>query len=320
MFNPLRLLGRKEHIDDAASAYIEGRATASDEAELQRRAALEPGLMDDLASIRATVSLLRSVETVRAPRSFALAEAPVQVKVRRQRLAMAPAVFAIAAAAIVGLLAVGNLADVVHQDGISSSDSSATRAVSQESAGATGGMDGGVASDDASGLAEMTGPATDSDVTLSAGSSADSVQEPESGATAPSFALATPTPLATAMAAVPIAPDSELGTAAGDRTEAALDGADTDTAYQNDEGLPPEPEDDTTAKLVPSPLPEATIALAAGSGESAATVIEEPNISEPVVSDDRGISLPLWQLQLGFSTLAVLMAGAWFALQRKLTA
>ena len=126
MFNPLRLFRRAEHIDETADAYVEGRATERDMAELQARAESDPGLLDDLDSIRSTVALLRSVEPAKAPRSFALAEAPVQVRVRRSRMAMAPAVFAIAAAAAVGLLAVGNLTDVVRQSDSTSEDSNRT--------------------------------------------------------------------------------------------------------------------------------------------------------------------------------------------------
>lgn len=126
MFNPLRLFHRKDHIGDSATAYIEGRMTASEQAEIESRLATEPGLQDELNSLKATVSLLRSIEPAKAPRSFALAEAPVRAPRRkaRHRLAMAPAVLAIAAAAGVGLLAVGNLADVVSQSGSSSEDTS----------------------------------------------------------------------------------------------------------------------------------------------------------------------------------------------------
>ena len=116
MFNPLRLLRRKDHIDDAATAYIEGRATDTEMGALQERAGREPGLMVELDSLRQTVSLLKSVEPAKAPRSFALSHAPVQVRARRH-LALAPAVLAIVAAAGVGLLAVGNLAEVVRQSG-----------------------------------------------------------------------------------------------------------------------------------------------------------------------------------------------------------
>ena len=117
MLNPLRIFRRKEQIDDSATAYIEGRATAADEAGLRNRAGSEQGLSEDLESLRQTVSLLRSVEPARAPRSFALSHAPAPAKVSRgNRLALAPAALAIMAVAGVGLLAVGNLADVVQQD------------------------------------------------------------------------------------------------------------------------------------------------------------------------------------------------------------
>ena len=122
MLNPLRMFRRKEQIDDSAAAYIEGRATAADEARLRGRAGSEPGLSEDLESLRQTVSLLRSVEPARAPRSFALSHAPAPAKVSRgNRLALAPAALAVMAVAGVGLLAAGNFTDVVRQDDGSSS-------------------------------------------------------------------------------------------------------------------------------------------------------------------------------------------------------
>ena len=112
-------------------------------AELQARAESDPGLLDDLDSIRSTVALLRSVEPAKAPRSFALAEAPVQVRVRRSRMAMAPAVFAIAAAAAVGLLAVGNLTDVVRQSDSTSEDSNRTALQASDESLPQGAITGG---------------------------------------------------------------------------------------------------------------------------------------------------------------------------------
>lgn len=119
MFNPFRLFRRQEQIDDSATAYIEGRATAADEARLRERASRETGLTEELDSIRDTVSLLRSIEPARAPRSFALSYAPARVKPqsRSHRMAFAPAALAVMAAAGVGLLAAGNVADVVQQSG-----------------------------------------------------------------------------------------------------------------------------------------------------------------------------------------------------------
>lgn len=354
MFNLLRLFRRKDHIDDTAAAYIEGRATERDQAELRERAVREPDLFGDLDSIRDTVSLLRTVEPVAAPRSFALAEAPVQVRVKRSRMAMAPAVFAIAAATLVGLLAVGNLADVVRQNddssfsvtnGSSSEDSvtlSRDSAASQtESAASIGGLEG---APEQGGDAEIAGGAGTSD---DAGSSV--VIEPDESARA----AASPTPdSANATSSLP--PSSAItvdGTApAGDATgsDGALaplaPGFETQpaTGSESSDAVPPSiapgqeiPEDEAAAGSElkdndaepmgptpnePMPLPESTVTgLFDLSQTLELDAADQPLAARADDDEPSGFALPLWQLQIVFASIAVLMAGAWMALQRRLT-
>lgn len=320
MFNPLRLFRRKEHIDDTAAAYIEGRATELEQVELDRRAANEPGLIEDLDSIRNTVSLLRSIEPVEAPRSFALAEAPVQVRVKRPKLALAPAVFAIVAAAAVGLLAVGNLADVVRQSGSDSDASSPTAAMTQDSAFA----ESSLAPDESIlGTGPASGGEPDSENFLATGEG--------SRASATGTPGLLPTTVATDSSAfetapVEIDPPAPVGSDPEDvqslvppaggssSTEIAPAGSEDGSGSQQAQELRTEDGDMTSEAL---PLPQETVIAAIDSGaEFGIANPTTPSLQE----DPDGVALPLWQLQLSFASFAVLMAGAWFLLHRRLTA
>lgn len=338
MFNPLRLFRRKDHIDDTATAYIEGRATDAEMAELKERAAREPGLMAELDSLRQTVSLLKSVEPARAPRSFALSHAPVRARTRRPKIALAPAVLAIIAAAGVGLLAVGNLADVVRQSGDSPTISfSGSGGSSEDSVAMTESVTGPPGEPGRPGRPAVTqDPAG---ATVEQEFDQDSSIAAMTGATptvVASLPLATPAALPTTgpedgradPVAPPVEPDlgadrengqGEDGSAFFGGTTATPEEAGTSSAERNSgvegittgEGLVVEPEDNALA------LPQATAAVPPGgfgfTAEQAGQTAESAN--EP-----KGVALPLWQLQLSFASLAVLMAGAWFLLQRRLTA
>ncbi len=355
MFNPLRLLRRKDYIDDSAAAYIEGRATERDEAELRARAEREPGLYDELDSIRSTVSLLRSIEPVSAPRSFALAEAPVQVRVRRSRMAMAPAAFAIAAAAVVGLLAVGSLADVVRQNdgssfGTSSGSSEDLRTATNAESEATG-PQGPAGPAGGGGAADMSG--------VTVGESGDAARS--AATSTPAAAQPTGTSIAEPMSG-PAPDDSLMPPAAPEFSTESIDAGDTaamvgpdigDGASEQDAAasLPFDPNADMGASSSiaqsepeqaepgqgepiveggpseqlrsdePMPLPEATVTGFFEQRESVQLDAVEPSTGAESPSDDpSGFALPLWQLQLAFASFAVLMAGAWMILQRRLTA
>lgn len=292
MFNLLRLFGRKDHIDDAATAYIEGRATDRDQAAIAERAASEPGLRRDLDSIRDTVALLRSVESVKAPRSFLLQEVPVRVRrSSRPRLAVVPAAFAIAAALMVGLLAVGDLADIVRQSNGTTATSEST--MSNRAADSTGGD--AFATEDAAALAPASSDATS--VTISGGT----------------MALATPAAMPTMTAAAEyaasqpeVAGGTELATVVG------------------------EVPDETQKSLAPTVEPAASPANG-NDGDPASTALALPIATVPAETAELptfepapetagdGFAVPLWQLQVGFAVFAVVMAGAWMILQRRLT-
>lgn len=340
MFNLLRLFRRDDTIDDTAAAYVEGRANEREQAELRDRAVREPGLFRDLDSIRDTVSLLRSVESVAAPRSFALSVAPVQVRVKRPRMAMAPAAFAIAAAAVVGLLAVGNLADVVRQN-----DDSSQTVASRNSAEDSVTAGEGLAQTESAANAGSSGPASDPAAPAIDSDSTEAIERsgtaPGTAATPPFSPLPTNVPANASLAppadpaeSVAGGPDVAGAQAPGIEDPPPVDGGAPDQGLSlvaPGEGVS-EPGDLGGADIKaiepgfepgssePMPLPESTLTALFDPSGSLALESAEP-LGGTVIQDDKsGFSLPLWQLQVVFATIAVLMAGAWMILQRRLTA
>ncbi|MDA0677049.1 MAG: hypothetical protein O2788_03470 [Chloroflexi bacterium] len=294
MLNLLRLFSRKKHIDDAATAYIEGSATERDEAAIAERFAVNPGLKRDLDSIRDTVALLRSIEPVKAPRSFLLQEAPVRIRrTSRPRMATIPAVFAIAAAVMVGLLAVGNLTDVIHQSNGTGANSES--AMFAKMADDKSGAAGSAASQDTEALAP-TGS-----VAASAGNGVDITPLPTPG----------PMPTATTAGLAVSQPDASGGSAEGSGSALApsIDATAPDETSKTLE-LPVTTVDDGTDMATSLPLPAATIPAATG---------QLPTFEPTSEKSGDGFGVPLWQLQVGFAVFAVLMAGAWMILQRRLT-
>ena len=112
-----RLFGRKDDLDDATTAYIEGRASPAelDAVQLERDESPERGR--DIEELRQTVALLRSVDTSPAPRSFALTPdmVPEQRRPLRFDLSYAPAAAAAVLVLAVGVLIAGDLTDLVRQ-------------------------------------------------------------------------------------------------------------------------------------------------------------------------------------------------------------
>jgi len=110
---------RQEQDDELLSAYIDRRLGGEPEVELPER------LRADVAGLAETAALLRSVERVPAPRSFALTPEMVQLPDSPSfsertgwslALFRAPAIAAAAAAFALGLLVIGNIAGVLEQD------------------------------------------------------------------------------------------------------------------------------------------------------------------------------------------------------------
>ncbi len=112
-----RLFGRKDDLDDATTAYIEGRANPAEFDAVQQELDESPERGRDIEELRQTVALLRSVETPPAPRSFALTPdmVPEQRPPFRLDLSYAPAAAAAALVLAVGVLIAGDLTDLVRQ-------------------------------------------------------------------------------------------------------------------------------------------------------------------------------------------------------------
>ena len=112
-----RLFGRKDELDDATTAYIEGRASPAEVDAVRRELDVSPERGREIEELRQTVALMRSVETPPAPRSFALTPdmVPEQRTPLRLDLSYAPAAAAAVLVLAVGVLMAGDLADLLKQ-------------------------------------------------------------------------------------------------------------------------------------------------------------------------------------------------------------
>lgn len=84
MFGSLPNRGRSEHewVEERLSAYIDGELSAKETARVEKHLQECQACTENLATLRQTVSLLRELPTVPAPRSFAVRPAPVRPKAR----------------------------------------------------------------------------------------------------------------------------------------------------------------------------------------------------------------------------------------------
>ena len=112
-----RLFGRKDELDDATTAYIEGRASPAEVDAVRRELDVSPEHGREIEELRKTVALMRSVETPPAPRSFALTPdmVPEQRTPLHLDLSYAPAAAAAVLVLAVGVLMAGDLADLLKQ-------------------------------------------------------------------------------------------------------------------------------------------------------------------------------------------------------------
>ena len=120
-----RLFGRKDELDDATTAYIEGRASPAEVDAVRRELDVSPERGREIEELRQTVALMRSVETPPAPRSFALTPdmVPEQRTPLRLDLSYAPAAAAAVLVLAVGVLMAGDLADLLRQSESGGTDS-----------------------------------------------------------------------------------------------------------------------------------------------------------------------------------------------------
>jgi hypothetical protein len=298
MFRFLRgLAGRDKHADEATLAYIEGRADAVAAARVRERLAAAPAQREDVESLRATVSLLRSVASARAPRSFALREAPVPARAsyRPACYTRAPAMAAAATVAVVGVLLIGDLAGALRQSG------GAGREATQSLAAPDMQVAPEAAAMKADGPAAGGGPAETLKMALPPPAPA------SAAAAAPAATAATAGVAARAVApSAAVTPEGTVASQAG-RPGAAVTGA-------------PEP----AASKAAAGGPAAQADLANGTPASAPVAVEPgPGLaSEPVAIEQEaggGVALPLWQLEAGLVGAVVLLLAVWLALRRRRT-
>lgn len=310
---------RREQDDELLSAYVDRRLEGESGIELPEHFRAEA---EGLAE---TAALLRSVERVRAPRSFALSPEHVRVPgspLFTERtgwslaLFRAPTIAAAAAAFVLGLLVIGNLAGILEQD----SDDAFARSTATEASLAAD-APGDVVVDTPGGEPSISSPAATA--APAATSAAAAAPLAPAATVAPAAA-----PLAPVVTAAPAAAMAAPAAAAPEdfaRLESAeaLDMAGADSAMLEDgqEALGAEsielnarseseilPDDDL------APQPDVETALGAAPGQ------EFPELIETAVAAgdaDAGIELPLWQLELAFGLLALALGGAAVAIKRR---
>ncbi len=253
-----RLLSRSSNPDETVTAYVEGRASPAEIERVRRMAAQSPEWARKVEELRKTVTLLRSVESSPAPRSFALRPemAPEQrPALTYSRLAAIPAVAAAVLTLFVGVLVAGGLTGLLRQ----SEPGGQVTQVPEKAAETI--------------IAEnrMDVPA---DRTVD--------QEYSADAEAPGAAAPIPTP-ALAIEAIQ----------SGSITESA-----PETAAHSEQGAAATPYQPSSKAHKPEERSETT----------------PPG---PTAGDDSGLAIPLWQLELLFVSLAVLMLSAWAYLRRR---
>ena len=134
-----RLFGRRDDLDDATTAYIEGRASPAEIDAVRQELDESPERGRDIEELRETVALLRSVETPAAPRSFALTPdmVPEQRIPFRLDLSYAPAAAAAVLILAIGVLIAGDLTDLVRQSDMGATESMSAPAQFADSERAT---------------------------------------------------------------------------------------------------------------------------------------------------------------------------------------
>ena len=296
---------RREQDDELLSAYVDRRLEGESGIELPEHFRAEA---EGLAE---TAALLRSVERVRAPRSFALSPEHVRVPgspLFTERtgwslaLFRAPTIAAAAAAFVLGLLVIGNLAGILEQD----SDDAFARSTATEASLAAD-APGDVVVDTPGGEPSISSAAPPAPAATSA------------AAAAPLAPVVTAAPAAAMAAPAAAAPEDFARLESAEALDMA--GADSAMLEDGEEALGAEsielnarseseilPDDDL------APQPDVETALGAVPGQ------EFPELIETAVAAgdaDAGIELPLWQLELAFGLLALALGGAAVAIKRR---
>ena len=342
------LVGRKDLSIDAINAFVEGKASPDEIQLVENLIRDNTSLERDLYTQKALRSLFGRIEKIEAPRSFAVTPEMVaaaeghdsllsrvaELFATQRRLALAPAVIGVIAAAGVALLTIGDVTGIVDQSSSIPDDSFSTTAILESAA------DGGVSS---------TGRAGARSNPANADSSADMIIT-EKGSSA---AVATVAPAANSAPTAVLAPKLN--------SESVLVEAESEIEHPNAELADPsagsdEPEPPSIMMKAPaidlsseaddlgsiagslddgSPIQQTQLesttssdsseadtdtGILSGDGMSSITPEAElpyaQNTMFEPVSSNNGISLPLWQLQASLAALAIGAIGAWAGLRR----
>jgi hypothetical protein len=341
-----RLIGRTDRSElgvDAVNAFVEGSASSDEINLIEQMMRENPALEKDLATQRTLLEVLDRVDTIEAPRSFAVTPEMVAAAERsesglsrfaelfapQRKLALAPAVIAGIAALSVALLTLGDITGVVDQDRFSGDDfvTSAASAVTEVQVAGDSSVSGDV----------IVTVVVEKEVVTESGRDASpematAVEEPlatvlVSEAQAP---VVEPATEESALTAKSVAPESEPEASAGAISEeppslaaappALASGADGDEQTANDSAAvaPEMAEIDSADDLESGIAAITTLEYEAGEGADNSAVEGPTSEATAGAASDagKGISLPLWQLQVALAALAVAAVGAWAGLRR----
>jgi len=308
-----RLTDRTYSSNDAVNAYVEGTASSDEIRLVKEMVRKNVALEKDLYTQQALRAVLGKIEKIEAPRSFAITPEMVaaaagsdswlsrlaEVFETQRKLALAPAIIAVIAALSVALLTIGDITGVVDQSDSSFSMAAIAESDSTISGSATGsdgptgasGAQGNPGSPGSLGSFDQSAVTTEMAAAVQAPTSADaglglSVPEPTGQAASAPFERTVDDAGGTALLVIP------EGNAIGELSTTKSAGPDESIA-NND--------------LIPSDAP---------TSPSLGTefVYGGELVSSP--SSNKGISLPLRQLQAGLAALAVAAIGAWVGLRR----
>ncbi len=323
---------RHARLRELLSAYIDGEVSASETLRVEEHLARCQECRDELASLRATVGLLRRLPELAVPRSFALSEAPQRrptpTLVWTARLATS-----VAAVLLVALL-LGDIVGLVSQQ--RSLEDLASRAEVQAPAApaplATAAQPSEAA---ARGIPGAPAPELESAPALAA-AAAPAAPAPAAPAPAPAPApAAAPAPLAPAeaiealAAPTPAAADAPSIAAPAPAPAIAAAAAPSDGGVARPQAPAEEPEIEAqelqsltaeadTAEALPAPAdtPFTEVAPAEVATPTVRAVRDADEGREELAEVD-GLTLPLWQVETALGGLIVIFALATFWIARR---
>ena len=335
-----RLIGRTDRREigiDAVNAYVEGNASPDEMNLIEQMMRENPALEKDLTTQRSLLDVLDRVDNIEAPRSFAVTPEMVAAAERsesrlsrlaelfapQRKLASAPAVIAGIAALGVALLTIGDITGVVDQNRLGGDDFVTNKASAVREVAVAGDV--------------LVTVVVEKQIVTESGR--DAVPEMAAAAEAP-LPLATvlvseaqapvvaPESEDSSLTAKALAPDGEPETGAGVISEeppslpapGLVAGTYGDEQTQNDTSTAAteiaalERANDLESGTVTTAALEYGVGgeIADGAAEGAAAGAAAGAASEA----RKGISIPLWQLQVALAALAVAAIGAWAGLRR----